>query len=177
MDAKRSNTRAVFTSSTMTAPVEKVEQALRVSDGPRVLAVVDMWDRTRGCGFAVSPDADAEVLFIFAAGFRWREELDTLEIGSTIECSIEASDRPTVNGREPRRVGRDAIITEPITTEVEGIVARCDDRGNAWLKCGERLAYFRVNRSGFTVKEGDRVCALVYDAPRGMRATRVEKIA
>jgi len=93
--------------------------------------------------------------------------------GLTLEFAIEESARTglDIKGKPWRRVARNIKLVEPITTQVEAVVVRAGN-GNAWLEANNQRAYFR----SFDVAVGDRVTALVYDALRGKRAARVERI-
>ncbi len=167
--ARRPATRTVWSDP---VPVEKAVPVIRVHDTVRVIAVVDQWNPACGFGFIVSPELDCEVLYFHVRDCNFDESLMTL--GVTVECT--PTEGPSAApGRTPRRAASRITLAEPVTHEIETIVARVDDRGNGWLKNDAGSAiYFRSNRTA--IKEGDKVRALVYPAPRGPRAAGVTVI-
>jgi len=169
--ARKPNTRAVYSEPL----VEKAEPAIRVLDTARVVGIVDQYDPTRGFGFVVIPSLDCEVLFFHVRDCNFDQSLMTP--GLSIEVTPVESTREA-SGRTSRRVANHITVAEPLTSEMTLTVARTDERGNGWLAVESdmsgRFIYFRTNR--LDVKPGHRVTALVYDAPRGKRASRVERI-
>ena len=168
--ARKPATRTVYSDP---VPVEKTAPVIRAIDTVRFVGVVDQFHESSGVGFAVVPELDCEVAYFHARDCNFDESM--IAPGLTLEFAIEESARPGLDfkGKKWRRVARNIKLAEPITTQVEAVVVRADLSGNAWLECNNQRAYFRA----FNLNIGDRVTALVYDAPRGLRATRVERTA
>ncbi len=166
--ARRPATRTVWSDP---VPVEKTAPVIRVHDTVRFVGIVDQFHESTGVGFAIVPELDCEVVYFHSRDCNFDERVITA--GLTLEFAIEESARTglDIKGKPWRRVARNIKLVEPITTQVEAVVVRAGN-GNAWLEANNQRAYFR----SFDVAVGDRVTALVYDALRGKRAARVERI-